>query len=306
MKQLILLMLVIVSLHAAAQLPKVASGTLVRWENIGNKDIAPRNVDIWLPEGYTASRKYAVLYMHDGQMLFDSTTTWNKQEWMVDEIIGGLLRNKTIRPVIVVGIWNNGAYRHQEYFPEKPLGYLDTSMRNSIINNELKGRAMADEYLQFLVKTLKPKIDSAFSTQRDAGGTFIAGSSMGGLISMYAYCEYPEVFGGAACLSTHWPGSLRLKDPAIPKAFDTYIDQHIPAPGKRRIYFDLGDQTLDSLYAPWQIMVDVTLAAKGYTSAQWITRVFPGAAHTEQAWQQRLHEPVIFLLGKKQKGKKVK
>lgn len=298
MKAPLTIVALLLALISFAQMPKVASGRLVRWEGVGDASIAPRNVDIWLPEGYDPSRKYSVLYMHDGQMLFDSTVTWNKQEWMVDEVLGKLIAEKKVSPVIVVGIWNNGAYRHQEYFPERALQLMDSAISNSIIRNELKGKAMADEYLHFIVYTLKPKIDSAFSTRREPAATFIAGSSMGGLISMYAFCEYPSVFGGAACLSTHWPGSLRVNDPAIPRAFNAYLQQSLPAPKGRKIYFDLGNKTLDSLYAPWQALVDETMRAKSYRPKQWFTRAFPGEDHSERAWQKRFDQPMLFLLSK--------
>jgi len=303
MRLVLLISALLTVTSASAQLPRVASGRIVRWEKIGDRNIAPRNIDIWLPQDYDPARKYAVLYMHDGQMLFDSAITWNKQEWMADETAGRLLSESRIRPMIIVGIWNNGAFRHQEYFPEKPLLMLDSSLSSSIIRNELKGKAMADEYLRFIVYTLKPMVDSAFSTRKERSATFIAGSSMGGLISMYAFCEYPYVFGGAACLSTHWPGSLRLRDPAIPNAFNAYLKANLPSPAKRRIYFDLGDGTLDSLYGQWQELVDGTMRAKGYGTREWVTRTFPGDDHSERAWQRRLHEPFIFLMGRKQKAR---
>ena len=301
MRLVLLISALLTVISASAQLPRVSTGRIVRWEKIGDRNIAPRNIDIWLPQDYDPARKYAVLYMHDGQMLFDSAITWNKQEWMADETAGRLLSERRIRPTIIVGIWNNGAYRHQEYFPEKPLLQLDSTVANSIIRNELKGKAMADEYLRFIVYTLKPMVDSAFSTRKERSATFIAGSSMGGLISMYAFCEYPYVFGGAACLSTHWPGSLRYNDPSIPMALIGYMREKLPAPGKRKIYFDHGDRTLDSLYGKWQLHADQAMHEKGYRSGSWITRIFSGEDHSERAWQRRLHEPLIFLMSRKQK-----
>jgi predicted alpha/beta superfamily hydrolase len=279
------------------QLPSPASGKIIRWE-LGDKELAARNVDIWVPADYSTAKKYSVLYMHDGQMLYDSTFNWNKQEWTVDEVMAKLLKEKKIRETIVVGVFNNGKFRHQEYFPEKPLNALDPALVKDITANELQGRAMADEYLSFLVHALKPKIDSAFSTKRDRSNTFISGSSMGGLISMYAICEYPDVFGGAACLSTHWIGSLQRNNDSIPKAFNSYLEQHLPDPKHHKIYFDHGDVALDSLYPKWQAVVDVTMKAKGYTKKNWMTRSFPGEGHSEKAWARRLNIPLIFLLGK--------
>ena len=96
----------------------VSSGKVVRIENFQSKFVAARNVDVWLPEGYSPAKKYNVVYMHDGQMLFDSTQTWNKKEWKVDEVFSKLISEKKIEDCIVVGIWNNGAERIAEYFPQ--------------------------------------------------------------------------------------------------------------------------------------------------------------------------------------------
>lgn len=125
----------------------------------------------------------------------------------------------------------------------------------------------------------------------------IAGSSMGALISIYALCEYPDVFGGAACLSTHWPGIFTLENNPVLDAFFSYLEHHLPAPGKNRIYFDYGTETLDSLYPALQTRVDNLLIKKGYTSKQWITRSWPGQDHSERSWRSRLDYPVLFLLG---------
>lgn len=276
----------------------VVSGKVERLANFPSKYIQPRNVDVWLPEGYSQTKNYTVLYMHDGQMLFDTATTWNHQEWGVDETVSQLLNEHKIKDVIVVGIWNNGKYRHSDYFPQKPLQALPKNVRDTIIKNELEGKPQADNYLLFLVKELKPYIDSAYNTYADRRHTFVAGSSMGGLISFYAICEYPSVFGGAACLSTHWPGSLKQKPGIIPKAFNQYLLKHLPSAENHRIYFDYGTATLDSLYEPYQLMVNRTMKAKGYTKKNWITKKFEGDSHTETAWQKRLHIPIEFLVGK--------
>lgn len=119
---------------------------------------------------------------------------------------------------------------------------------------------------------------------------------MGGLISMYAQCEYPQVFGGAACLSTHWLGSFTNQHNAIPDAFIAYLKTHLPPANSHRWYFDCGDQTLDAYYPEIQHRVDEVLKAKGYNSSHWITRYYPGENHSEQAWRKRLAVPLRFLL----------
>jgi enterochelin esterase-like enzyme len=121
---------------------------------------------------------------------------------------------------------------------------------------------------------------------------------MGGLISLYAICEYPEVFGAAACISTHWPGIFAVENNPIPDAFYTYMRKKLPNPKTNRIYFDYGDQTLDALYPPLQKMADTVMTEKGFTVANWSTQFFPGKNHSEAAWSERLHIPMAFLLRK--------
>jgi enterochelin esterase-like enzyme len=244
--------------------------------------------------------------MHDGQMLFDSSVTWNQQAWDVDDVIMALLHESRIRQVIVVGIWNGGETRHSDYFPMKPFGLLTGSQQDAVMAaarpngvSLFKGEAInSDNYLRFLVTELKPFIDRTYSVNSGMEHTFVAGSSMGGLISLYAICEYPEVFGGAACMSTHWPGIFTMEGNPVPDAFFSYMSQHLPDPQTHSIYFDCGDQTLDALYPPLQAKADAVMREKGFTGKSWQTRFFPGKDHSEKSWNERLHIPLTFLLGK--------
>jgi enterochelin esterase-like enzyme len=284
------------------KIPEVSSGKLIRIENFQSKFVNPRNIDVWLPEGYDSGVKHAVLYMQDGQMLFDSTTTWNKQEWHVDEVISKMLLEGKIKDCIVVGICNNNEYRNSEYFPVVALDGLMEPTRSSIVKNLLKNKPQSDNYLKFIVGELKPYIDKTFSTFDDPLNTIIIGSDMGGLISVYAFCKYPEVFGGAACISTHWPiiGTGWLYNPQITestaRAFREYLSSNLPSPPRGKIYFDYG--TENNLYKPSQQLVDTLMKKAGYTSVNWITREFNDPDHSERSWSKRLHVPLEFLLGK--------
>ncbi len=287
-------------------LPKVASGKLERMESFKSNYITPRNIDVWLPENYSSSKKYCVLYMHDGQMLFDSETTWNKQAWDVDDVVSKLMKEGKIQDVIVVGMASDGNTRHVDYFPQKPFESLTQNQQDSIYKANRsngqsvfnKGKINSDNYLKFIVKELKPIIDGKYSVYTDAKHTFIAGSSMGGLISMYAICEYPNIFGGAACLSTHWPGIFAVENNPIPNAFFEYLKKHLPNPKNHKLYFDYGTATLDAMYEPFQLKVDKIMKAKGFTSQNWSTQKFEGEEHSEKSWNKRLHIPIEFLLGK--------
>lgn len=291
--------------YTYAQLPKVSMGSLKRYENFTSGFVSTRNVDVWLPENYTTTKKYAVLYMHDGQMLYDSATTWNHSSWDVDDVLGKLITEDKIREVIVVGVWNGGTTRHADYFPQKPYESLTQTEKDSVTAQlQRLGRTtevfkpISDNYLKFLVTELKPFIDKNYATYTNRKNTFVAGSSMGGLISMYAICEYPNIFGGAACLSTHWPGIFSLENNPVPAAFVNYLKTHLPNPRKNKFYFDYGDQTLDALYPPLQKKVDEVMKTKGFTEKNWITKIFPGENHSEQAWNKRFWEPMLFLLKK--------
>lgn len=287
-----------------AQLPKPSSGRIIRTENFSSKHVPARNVDVWLPDNYTASKKYAVLYMHDGQMLFDSSITWNKQEWGVDETLNQLMQQNKIRDCIVVGIWNGGKSRHPEYFPQKPFEALSKEEQQLVYSAYRSGGQSifsglpisSDNYLKFLVEELKPFIDKNYSTKTDASNTFVAGSSMGGLISLYALCEYPTIFSGAACLSTHWPGLLSMENNPVPAVFFSYLKNHLPSPKQHRIYFDHGTETLDSMYASLQLQVDAIMKQKKYKPSNWISRSWPGQDHSEKSWRSRLDIPITFLL----------
>lgn len=113
------------SLPQSTQPPaKPVSGRIVRFEQFSSRFVMPRNIDVWLPQTYDSlvkdsAQKFAVLYMHDGQMLFDSTNTWNKQEWGVDETMTALLQQGAIKNCIIVGIWNTGKLAIRNIFPKK-------------------------------------------------------------------------------------------------------------------------------------------------------------------------------------------
>jgi predicted alpha/beta superfamily hydrolase len=298
-----LLLALSVKVQAQEVLPKVVAGKIERIEDFKSKYVSSRNIDIWLPDGYNASIKYAVLYMHDGQMLYNPEQTWNKQAWNLDDVASELMNANKVKKFIVVGIWNGGQTRHADYFPQKPFEQLN-QIEKDTVNAMLKraGRTndnfkpQSDNYLKFIVEELKPYIDKKYSVATNRSNTFIAGSSMGGLISMYAICEYPKIFGGAACLSTHWIGTFTPQNNPVPNAFINYLSEKLPKPEKHKIYFDCGDQTLDAFYPEIQKRVDLVMKSKGFTQKNWLTKYFPGENHSEKAWNKRLDIPLTFLL----------
>jgi len=280
-----------------AQTIQVSSGQVIRHIQFDSEYVDPRNIDVWLPYDYSTDKKYAVIYAHDGQMLFDASATWNNQTWAIDKALARLVLNKSIRDCIVVGIWNNGDKRHAEYFPKRAWHLTPEAEQlqllqidNVYINPKIfKQGMLSDLYLQFIVKELKPFIDKNYSTKTNKANTFIMGSSMGGLISCYAVCEYPNVFHGAICMSTHWP--------AMNGITLYYLKNKLPNPRSHKIYFDHGTITLDSLYEPYQKNADAILLKHGFQKeTNFMSKVFDGADHSESAWSKRIHIPLEWML----------
>lgn len=273
--------------------PFPGPGKLVRMGILRSRHISSRKVVVWLPPEYEEKRqnegeRYGVLYMHDGQNLYEPHTSFAGDTWGVPGTLARLIAEKRVRPTIVVGVWNTPA-RMSEYMPARALDYLHRHSHGQDILDRVDQPGLSEGYLRFLVEDLKPLVDLRFYTRPERHFTTIMGSSMGGLISLYAMCQYPEIYGGAGCLSTHWPAG----DGAV----IDYMDQALPHPHHHRIYFDYGTKTADAPYEPYQLRADDVLEAHGYRrNTDWMTLKFPGQDHSERAWAERLHRPLEFLL----------
>ncbi|GAB4339402.1 MAG: alpha/beta hydrolase-fold protein [Calditrichia bacterium] len=266
------------------------TGNMDHYHKIISKFVGPRNVDVWLPADYydNPQKKYPVIYMHDGQNLFDPATSFIGVDWGVDEALSELEKENPNLAAIVVGIWNTDL-RTREYMPQKAFEMITDEREIEEFIKQFGGPPLSDNYLKFITRELKPFIDATYRTLPDRDNTIIMGSSMGGLISWYAVCEYPEVFSAAGCISTHWP--------ILNKAAILYMEERLPDPKTHRFYFDYGTRTLDAQYEPYQNEVDRVMRRKGYVEGvNWITRKFSGHEHSEKAWRQRIHIPLQFLL----------
>jgi predicted alpha/beta superfamily hydrolase len=188
----------------------------------------------------------------------------------------------------------------QEYLPAKMITTLSEDRKEKLKKMSPGSRAgisleaknlLADDYLKFLVTELKPFIDKEYRTRTGRDDTFIMGSSGGAMISIYAITEYPDVFGGAGGVSTHWPFADGL--------LVEYTKAHLPDPATHKIYFDFGTETLDKGYEPYQNKMDEAMKAKGYVAGKnWLTRKYPGDDHSERSWRKRVHVPLEFFFGK--------
>ncbi len=265
------------------------TGKLLRHAQFPSQHVAARNVDVWLPPGYDVHSdvRYPVLYMHDGQNVFDPSTSYTGVDWGVDEAMTRLIGNGHARPAIVVAVWNT-AKRLQEYMPRAAIPG-DSFVPSPGDRPFPAAEVVSDGYLAFLVTELKPFIDAHYRTRSGAGDTYVMGSSMGGLISAYAVLEYPQVFGAAGCVSTHWP-----LDKGI---VVDYLEKKLPASGANRFYFDYGTEAIDALYEPYQQRVDGILRTRGYRPGiDFASHRYLGATHNEAAWRDRIEVPLSFLL----------
>jgi predicted alpha/beta superfamily hydrolase len=228
-----------------------------------------RDVLVYLPASYEeGERRYPVIYMHDGQNLFDDRTAF-AGAWRVDHALEDASRKGL--EAIVVALPNTGAERLNEYSP-----FTDAK----------HGGGKGEAYMRFIVDTVKGRIDERFRTVPDRNSTGIAGSSMGGLISLYGFFQHPTVFGFCGVMSP----ALWFADGRI---FD-FVEESPFVPG--RIYMDCG--TSEGA----RELMDVRRACallhgKGYqTGRELLCVVEPGAAHNEKAWAARLHRKFQFLL----------
>ena len=281
----------ILELQGASAVPPGVTGVLRTHDSVASRHVDARRVDVWLPPGYErkSARRFPVVYMHDGQNLFNPALSYIGVDWGVDEAMTRLIGEGAVREAIVVGIWNTPK-RFAEYMPAKAVTeskFPDDWPEMAWLRQE---RIVSDSYLRFMVEELKPLIDSSYRTLPDRADTFTMGSSAGALISLYALAEHPEVFGGAGGVSTHWPiGDGIVID---------YLERRLADLRGHRFYFDFGTATLDSNYEPYQRRVDALMRRAGYVEGtDWITRKFQGAEHSERAWRARVDVPLKFLLG---------
>lgn len=264
-------------------------GRLVYWTDVTSAHLGPtRHVEIWLPPGYDdhPAVRYPVLYMADGQNLFDPRIASTGVDWGVDEAVVRLVERGVIPPVIVVGVWNT-ANRFPEYSPWHA----------------------APDYARFLIDELMPRVNAEFRTRTGPAHTAVMGSSAGGLLSFYLVTHHPDVFGACGCLSTHFPLSQAGVAEFAPGAVtatnpDTvpYVLRDIAAgmtvPDGTRYWFDYGTEGLDATYGPTHDAVRAWLQRQGLVDGiRFVVRRYQGANHNEASWRARLDDPLTFLFG---------
>ena len=236
--------------------------------------LSGRKIWVYLPPGYSATtRRYSVLYMHDGQNLFDASTSFAGVEWQVDEACESLITSGEIEPIIVVGIENGGGSRINEYTPWPDPSY---------------GGGGGNAYLTAIRDVLKPEIDRRYRTMVGESHTFMAGSSLGGLISAYAGYHYAGTFKRVACVSPSycWDSRHMISDA-----------QANGRPAVVRWYQDIGTAEGASAVQDTRDMRDV-LIGQGFQLGVDLSSVeASGHAHNETSWAQRTPGMLRFLIG---------
>ena len=287
----VLLTLLLAPIAAHAQADSVAAGLQAK-EQAESRFVPARTIQVWLPPGYTAGRvRYPVIYLHDGQNVYDEPAPFSGTSWKVHRALAKAIAERRTRPAILVAVWNNDN-RLGEYMPEAALagapGAASEPGKDLFRGLPLsRDHVAGDAYLRFIAEELKPRIDRQYRTLRDRRDALLMGSSMGGLISAYALVRYPRVFGGCGCLSTAWPiGGGFAAD---------WFTGKLAGLKRHRIYFDYGTDTDDGAIGPDQLRVDAAARAAGLKSYRSLT--WPGHKHSESAWAGRVHVPLEFLLG---------
>lgn len=238
-----------------------------------------RTLRIWLPPGYDESgRRHPVLYLHDGQNLFDAATSF-AGEWKVDESLSALAAGAgSPGDWIVVGMDNGGGERLNEYSP---------------FADRLSPAPRGDRHVEFIVSTLKPWVDASYRTLPDRGHTAIGGSSMGGLISLYAAWKHPELFSRVLCLSSaFWPGGDALLELVRSRGIA----------GNLRVYLDVGGMEGGNAGERLR-MVDgsrnmrAALVTAGIPASAVRLIIDPRASHNEVAWAARFPAAWEWIVG---------
>jgi predicted alpha/beta superfamily hydrolase len=252
-------------------------GTLRHHAGIESRYLQTRHdLIVWLPPGYEASdSRYPVLYLQDGQNLFDPATAFGGSHWRVGETLDECIAAGRVRPMIVVGITNAGSRRMGEYTPTR--------------SKKLRKGGKAERYAQMMVREIKPFVDREYRTLKAAAHTGIGGSSLGALVSLTTALTYSRVFGKVAVVSPSvwWDERVIL-----------HLVREYAAKSRPRIWLDMGTAEGDdpARHVEDTRMLRDTLVEKGWQEGENLRfEVFEGADHSERAWAARFGLMVEWL-----------
>ena len=249
------------------------TGTLRYHRGVAGAGVAARDVVVWLPPGYEQSgrTRYPVLYMLDGQNVFDPATSSFGTDWAVDEAADSLIRARAILPLIVVGVYNS-PQRNAEYLPG----------------------SVARAHMEFMLRVVKPLVDSVYRTKRDAQSTYVGGSSAGGMAAFMLAWEHPDVFSRALAFSPAFqaPAGSELQFDYVPNVLHTS-----QPPRHVRFYVDVGGVGLEARLRPGVEAMVNALKSRGYREGLDVRLVrAPDAEHNELAWRARFPAALVWIM----------
>ncbi|MFZ5743629.1 MAG: alpha/beta hydrolase [Pseudomonadota bacterium] len=288
---------------AAPALAREQTGRFLEYEHVAAAGLPEQRLTIWLPPGYDKdNRRYPVLYMHDGHNLFDPAKSNFNKVWAADKAMLAAVKSGKVEPHIIIGVWAPGRDRYRQYLPQTIYQAASGTPR-AAMDAMIEGPVVSDAYLAWLAGPLKQWVDASFRTRPGRDDTAIMGSSMGGLMSCYAFLERAETYGRAGCVSSHWPAADPTRvgpaNPELIALWDGWFAARLGQPDGRRVWMDHGTATLDAFYAPYQQKIDARFAASGWQRGRdWESKVYQGAEHEENAWARRLPEVFGWLLRK--------
>ncbi len=255
--------------NARTNVVKHITGKVDYYPKFKGENLLPRDVIVWLPPSYDSltEKRYPVLYMQDGQNIFDPSTSSFGTDWQIDETADSLIRYGAINEIIIVGIYNTA--RRSEEYVNSDSGYA---------------------YIKFMVNQLKPFIDKTYRTLVNKENTAVGGSSLGGLISFMLAWEYPDVFSKAACLSPAFKiGKID---------FVTDVERYDGPKKQIEFYIDNGGVDLDKELQPGVDKMLSALANKGYELGKDIYYFKDEkATHNEKAWATRVYRFLEYFFG---------
>ncbi|HLM54902.1 MAG TPA: alpha/beta hydrolase-fold protein [Pyrinomonadaceae bacterium] len=260
----------------SARPPFTTAGELRRHERFRSRFLeAERDVLVFLPPGYGAepARRYPALYLHDGQNLFDGETAYIRgRQWRFSETAQALINARSVEPLIVVGIYNTGHARLDEYTPT-PCA-------------RMKAGGKADLYGRLIVEELKPFIDSRYRTLPDASHTGLGGSSLGGLVSLYLGLRHPDTFGRLAVLSPSvwWDNRAIVREVRAMRSRTG-----------ARIWLDMGTAESRNATKDARVLRDALVEKGWHLERDLKYHEAHGAGHDEHAWAERVNPLLRFL-----------
>ncbi|MEG3144252.1 alpha/beta hydrolase-fold protein [Sphingomonas sp. RT2P30] len=291
--------------------PPSGRGSLFVRRAVAGQGLLPRDLFVWVPDHPAPPAGFPVLYMQDGQNLFDARLVPFGTAWEIDRSVSRLADAGVIEPTIVVGVASTAA-RFTEYAPALVLERLNPDARDAV-EAAWGGPAQSAAYARFVVEVVKPLIDAHFPTRAAAGATFVGGSSLGAVAALDILARYPDRVAGAACLSAHFSLLPVTETEPLPKGFaedvtaavTDFADNCLPRAGQHAVWIDRSAQGIDRFYGPTHAAIITALSRRGFVDGvDLAARCYPGVGHDEAAWRARIDDALTFLLGHAERARR--